>query len=106
MEQRQLLRLSVDWDLTLRQEEHSTHGRVLQFSEQGMFASPGDAARVGQHYDLTFSLPGYTTPFHLHALAAYATPQGVGLLFEQVPPEITVILRDYVKNYRPGQAAE
>ena len=105
MEVRRVPRVAVDWKVTLRMDKQVTHGRALQFSEYGMLVAPPEVAQVGQHYDLMFNVPGLPAAIKVRGIGVYSTAKGVGIRFEQVPPDVTTALRAYLTSIVPSPGA-
>lgn len=102
MERRRSIRIPVRWELTLRHGEKVIRGAARQFSEYGMLIGPPEAFEIGQRYNVSFSLPGDKKVFQVRGFAVTAGPNGVGLRFEFVPPEITAEFRRYVNAVQPN----
>ncbi len=97
MERRHSLRVSVDWDLTLRQDRAVSRGRVVEFSEYGLLAHPSEIGKLGERYQLSFTVPTYPQQFEVRGVVVYLTAKGVGIRFESVAPEVTSAFRRCVK---------
>lgn len=108
MEKRRVPRTTVDWKVSVRFGKQVTQGRALQMSEYGMMVAPPEAAQVGQRCELTFAVPGQKDTLKIRGIGVYTTPRGVGIRFEQVPPDITATLRNHLSNMpaaAPGTTA-
>ncbi len=105
MDKRRVLRIPVDWEVSLRHGKQVIHGRALQFSEFGMMVGPADVAQVGKRYEVTFALPGHRSQFRMRGFVVYGTAKGVGVRFESVPPEVTASFRQFVQSEIAGKPA-
>jgi c-di-GMP-binding flagellar brake protein YcgR len=103
-ERRRNARVAVQIPVIMRSPERGANLKVttVDLSEGGMAISTPDRRRPSGRWQIVFTLPGTNTSLELPAEFAWEGTQAqAGLRFQQISPEATLQLRDWLKKNSP-----
>jgi hypothetical protein len=88
-------RVDTHLPVRLRRDEHEWRGAVLSLSESGCLVRTPERLLLGDHVQLSFTLPRMGR-VEVEGEAAYQLVPDVGVVFHAVPPRVREAIGRYV----------